>query len=115
MSSPDIVFESEDVRRALRSLALHEAVANAIRRDPAVIEQALDNLARWEKSGVSRPWTEEWRVLLQAPRDTLLAFIVERSERADAMRRVSPFAGVLSNAERHRIFKSFSLWRTHDP
>lgn len=103
----------EDVRRALRRLALHEAVADAIRRDPSAIEHALSNLARWETT-VSGSWIEEWRALLRGPREALLALIVERSERADRLRRSSPFAGVLSDEERLRIFDLFATRRFHD-
>ena len=113
MSSRD-PLGSDHRRLDRRSLALHEAVADAIRRDPAVIDRALDNLSRWEMT-VSGSWIDEWRVLLRGSRDALLAFLVEQSERADRLRQSSPFTGVLSDDERRRIIELLSVERTHDP
>lgn len=97
---------SNDHRRLdQRSLAMHQAVVEKIRRDPAIIEQALRNLARWETSAPG-PWIKEWRSLLQGSRDELLGFMVEQSERADRLRQSSPFAGALSPLERRRIHES---------
>lgn len=97
---------SNDHRRLdQRSLALHLAVAERIGRDSTIIDRALRNLARWETSAPG-PWIPEWRILLQGPRNELLEFMVERSERADRLRQSSPFAGVLSPLERRRIYES---------
>lgn len=88
-----------------RSLAMHQAVAEKIRRDPAIIQHALSNLERWETSAPG-PWITEWRSLLEGNRDDLLGVLVEQSERADRLRQSSPFAGVLSPMERRRIHES---------
>jgi hypothetical protein len=98
---------SDHHRLDQRSLALHRAVSDIIRRDPAVVERALGNLARWETTSPG-PWIEAWRALLLGSRDELLAFLVERSERADRLRQSSPFAGVLSPLERRRIYESYA-------
>jgi hypothetical protein len=98
-------IESDHRRLDERSLALHGAVADAIRRDPAAINRALSNLARWEKT-LDGSWIAEWRTLLLGPQDALLAFLTERSERADRLRQSSPFTGVLSPAQRRRIHES---------
>lgn len=88
-------------------MALHQAVAASIARDPSVIEHARSNLARWEQTAPG-PWIGEWRALLNSPLETLVSFLGERSERADRLRQSSPFAGVLCDAERRRIYESFA-------
>ncbi|TXI74553.1 MAG: hypothetical protein E6Q43_04380 [Dokdonella sp.] len=98
-------FVSDHRRFDQRSLALHSAVAEAIRRNPDGIRRALLNLERWEKS-LQGSWISEWRALLLGPQEALLAFLTERSERADRMRQSSPFTGLLSAAERRRIYES---------
>lgn len=96
---------SDHRRLDQRSLALHSAVADVIRRNPHAIARALSNLARWEKT-LDGSWIGEWRALLLGPRDALLSFLTERSERADQLRQSSPFTGVLSATERKRIYES---------
>ena len=96
---------SADRRIELRSLALHRSVAEMIRRDPLAIERALSNLVRWETS-VQCSWIGEWRELLLGPRERLLTFLTEQSERADRLRQSSPFASVLPSSERRRIHES---------
>lgn len=98
---------NDHTRLDLRSLALHAAVAEIVRRNPGVIEKALQNLSRWESSAPG-PWIGEWRAILLRPREELLSFLVERSERADRLRQSSPFAGVLSQSERRRIYESYA-------
>lgn len=98
-------FVSDHRRLDQRSVALHGAVADAIRRNPAAINRALSNLARWEQT-LEGSWIAEWRALLLGPRDALLSFLTERSERADRLRQSSPFTGVLSATERKRIYES---------
>jgi len=96
---------SDHRRLELRSLALHRAVADMLRREPLAIERALSNLARWETS-VQGSWISEWRELLLGPRERLLTFLTEQSERADRLRQSSPFAGVLPASVRRRIYES---------
>jgi len=100
-----MTFVSDHHRLDQRSLALHVAVADAIHSNPAAIERALSNLARWEKT-LQGSWIAEWRGLLLGPRETLLLFLTERSDRADRLRQSSPFTGVLTASERRRIYES---------
>src|SRR3546814_13938302 len=88
-----------------RSLALHRAVASAIRRDPTVIQKALANISRWEQLAPG-PWLAEWRAVLTGPLETLLALLESPDKNAVRLRQSSPFTGVLSEAERRRIYES---------
>jgi len=98
-----------------RSLALHRAIAEKLRADPALVEVARDNLNRWAlQNGRSQPYWDTWRALLSRPIEELLALIVEESERMTALRQASPFAGILSPAERWAIYARFESARV-DP
>ena len=90
------------------SLALHAAVAAKIRRDPSLVATAAANLERWAATGGWHPYyVDGWRVLLAGPREALLAFLVDDSERACDFRSASPFAGALTAAERWAIWYQF--------
>jgi hypothetical protein len=91
-----------------RSLALHRAIADKLRRDPSLIEVALDNIDRWSlQNSRSQPYWDTWRELLSGPLDVLLALLVEKSERMTALRQATPFAGILSPQERWAIYARF--------
>jgi hypothetical protein len=97
-----------------RSLALHRLVAEKLRRDPDLFNAAGATLARWRRtvSAHSQPYLEEWERLMGQGLEACLAVAVEDSQRATALRQSSPFAGVLSNAERFAFLKA---WRqAHD-
>lgn len=90
-----------------KSLALHAAVAERLRAEPALVERAQAKLETWiARGGRSVPLLIEWRPLLDGPLDTLLAFLTERSERAAQLRSCSPFAGFLDPRERERILRA---------
>ena len=92
----------------LRSIALHRAVAEKLRANPALLDIAHDNLDRWSRTGGhSQPYWDEWRRILGLPLEELLALLVEDSERMAALRQTAPFAGVLDPRERWAIYESF--------
>ncbi len=92
-----------------RSLALHRAVAERVRLDPAVLERARARVAVWLRDGtVHREWAEAWRQILDTGAQACALALVERSERMDDLRQVSPFAGVLDPRERWRILRQTS-------
>lgn len=84
-----------------RSLEMHCLVAEKIRRDPAILDQAADILARWrKKSSHSQPYFEEWQRLINAGLDACLKVATEDSERGNALRQCSPLACLLTQEER---------------
>lgn len=92
-----------------RSLAMHVVIAQKIERDPRLLEIARRNLQQWSarwRVGAPR-WVEEWRRILAQPWPAVAALITEPSERATRLRQSSPFAGILSVAERRRIYEAF--------
>ena len=77
-----------------RSLALHRAIGEKLRRDPSLIRIAFENLDRWSKdAGRSQPYWEEWRKILAKPLPEILTLLEDESEHMTAMRQATPFAG----------------------
>jgi len=92
-----------------RSLAMHAVIARKIERDPALLDIARRNLQRWRGrwERATPGWLNEWQELLKRPWPQIAALITEPSEHASRLRQSSPFAGVLTNAERWRIHAAF--------
>ena len=92
-----------------RSLALHRLVAAKLRADPAILNEARDNLLRWQKMDGSPVLPlSEWEKILSGTPSQVAAFLEERSERATRLRQSSPFAGILTEAERNAVYESYS-------
>jgi hypothetical protein len=89
-----------------RSLALHRAVVERLRADPGHLERARDRVRGWLESGqVARPYAEEWARVLAGSLDEVCALLVDESERARALRQVTPFAGVVDPRTRWQIWR----------
>ncbi len=92
-----------------RSLALHRAIADKLRADPTLLSIAVENIERWSQTaGRSQPYWDAWREILQLPLPEILELLVEDSGRMAAMRQATPFAGVLTPAERWAIYDAFA-------
>ena len=86
----------------LQSLVLHQAAVRLVKKDPALIQKALDTLNRWRARGRSRSdllW-DEWSVVLhrRAWRRALA-----NTERSRELRQASPLTTVLPADTRERI------------
>jgi len=92
-----------------RSLAMHAVIARKIERDPTLLAIAHRNIERWSVRWKDDPpaWLEEWRRVLQQPWQYIAALITEPNEHGARVRQSSPFAGVLTNEERWRIYETF--------
>jgi hypothetical protein len=92
-----------------RSLAMHAVIAQKIDRDPKLLEVPRNNLkrwsARWEKEAPA--WHGRWCAIMDRPWPEIAAIMTEPSEEGAQLRQSSPFAGVLSAAERKRIYEAF--------
>lgn len=89
-----------------RSVALHAAVAERLRADPAVLVRARARVAGWLREGPTHPrYAAAWAELLERPVDDVCAALVERSERMSALRQCTPFAGVVDARHRWRIWR----------
>jgi len=92
-----------------RSLAMHCKITQKISRDPDLLDIARLNLARWNrKSAGQKPgYLQEWRDILDRPWPEIAETITSMSEDSTRLRSSSPFAGILSDMERERIYAAF--------
>lgn len=92
-----------------RSLAMHAVIARKIERDPKLLEIARSNVDRWsaQRDSDSLAWLGQWREILKQPWQNIAALITEPGENAARLRQSSPFAGILTNQERWRIYEAF--------
>jgi hypothetical protein len=92
-----------------RSLAMHCLAAQKIEREPALLEKVRSTLAGWcLKYGSQAPRALlEWRRILKRPWPEIAALITDPGERATRLRQSTPFAGVLSESERQRVYAAF--------
>ena len=95
-------------REDRRSLAYHRLVAVKLLQDPAaVVAKAEANLARMrdaDSSGRSSRYFDAWDALLHGADHELVAVLLDPSEPARDLRQTSPFAGVLTPAERAIVY-----------
>jgi hypothetical protein len=86
----------------LRSLAYHRALARRLRR--AMANDALHLVWQWRETGKIDPlYAAQWEELLRRPLSDIKRVISEDSQSSHDLRQNSPFAGLLSEAERRRI------------
>lgn len=94
--------QSGDGRAERRSLAYHRALAKRLKRP--MVDEALRLLWKWrEQQRIDERYAEQWEEILREPIATVRRIIGEDSQRGRDLRQNSPFAGVLSEAERRRI------------
>jgi hypothetical protein len=108
-------WSSDHGRLDARSSALHQLVAEKIRRDVSVVDIARANIVRWHaESGVPVESSAhaEWLDLLDGPIDQLLAVLESDDQHASRLRQSMPFSGILTLAEREAVFAAFALARS---
>ena len=105
-----VSFVPRMTREDRRSLFLHRAIAEVLRRHPdKTIARARRNLARMtELHPGADALLEEWGRLLDRPTEEIVAVMVDPSLHARDMRQVTPFAGALSAKERTRAYRRFA-------
>jgi hypothetical protein len=88
------------------SLALHAAIADRIRSDPALIARAQRRVEDWLGSGaVAVVYARAWREILARPPEEVARFLEDSGERARQLRQTSPFAGALDPRTRWAIWR----------
>lgn len=105
-----VTFHRPMTREERRSLMLHEAIAERLSEEPSeVIERARRTLDRMSAgpAGASQA-IREWRVILDRPLEDLIPVLVDPSPWARELRHVTPFAGVLTAAERASVYRRFA-------
>lgn len=74
----------------------------------ATLRKARKNLDRLYKAdaGQARRWLDQWDELLSRPTDEIVTAMLARTQTGIDLRQMTPFAGVLSDAERRRAIRS---------
>ncbi len=105
-----VVFVAPLTREDRRSLAVHRAIALKLRHDPTVVlEAAQANLCRSvEQHPHARRLLNEWDDILGRPVENIIESLLDPSPHARDLRHVTPFAGVLSSAERTSVLRRFA-------
>lgn len=89
-------------RAKRRSLAYHRAVARQLRR--TMVDDARHLVWKWREQGkIDERYAQRWEQILSRPVADVRRAISEEGPEADDLRQNSPFAGMLSEAERRRI------------
>ena len=90
-------------------------IVRKVTADPGLLETTRAKVRRWPKMDDSPLLALSDREnILNGPVERVTRFLVEPSERATRLRQPSPFAGVLTEAERQAIYESYSD-RTYHP
>lgn len=92
-----------------RSLVLHKAIAKELRaRETEVLQIARQNILRMRSVNPhATPLLDEWERILQGTIDQIVACFLDPGEHSRDLRQVSPFAAVLTAAQRVAVYRSF--------
>ena len=103
-------FVPATTREDRRSLALHEAIAQRLIEDPvAVTKRARSMLGlMMERHSGAAPLLTQWKAILRCPVSEIAEVLLDPRPRARELRQVTPFAGILSPAERAEVYRRFA-------
>ena len=104
-----IGFHKPMTREERRSLHLHRAIARRLERSPEeVLARARETLSLMRsKHPEAGQLFREWEVILDRPVSELGTALIDPSPQGRELRQVTPFAGVLTAAERTEVYQSF--------
>ena len=86
--------------------AFHQVAIKRLDEKPALVEHALQTLARWQTqrgSSACDPYMAEWQALLSADLSQLQKRVCGGDDHAATLRNTSPLGFVLTPAERHTL------------
>ena len=86
--------------------AFHRAAITRLDEQPALVERALQTIARWQAQrgpNASDPYMHEWQVLLKGDLTLLQARVCADDDHAATLRNTSPLGFALTPAERHTL------------
>lgn len=109
LNSEDLIAEPERTDNGhgpaeLRGLAYHRVLADWL--DHRMIAEARHRVWKWrDEGGLDPRYAGAWEEVLDRPLPEIRRLMAEDSARAIDLRQSSPFAGMLSEAERRRIIE----------
>ncbi len=90
----------------LVSLALHQLAAVRLQTNPALIETAKSNLNKWlEKTPNVTAWLEWQNILETKSLKKVLEIMTAETGEGQRLRSSSPFAGLVTEQERHAVIE----------
>lgn len=115
--SDDERVENSLTYEKMKSLYLHEAVLDELRKDwDKCSTIAYSNIERWKKvhrpDGMSVRYLDEWLKVLDKGFMAVSRVLLGVDEYSCDLRQNSPFAGVLSNEQRLSVLEEFrEYWK----
>ncbi|PID62066.1 MAG: hypothetical protein CSB44_04830 [Gammaproteobacteria bacterium] len=96
-------------REDRRSLAMHREVARRLEEAPEIaLVRARRNLEKWQRLDAGGDaLRKRWALWIELPVTELVMLMLDPGPLAREMRQVSPFAGLLSAAERTAVLRAF--------
>lgn len=89
------------------TLAFHKVAVERLRQRPALMQDAMRVLSRWESGGASsssQRYRDTWRRLLEGGDiDSLASIVCADNEMAATLRSMSPLGFLLAEDERLRV------------
>jgi excisionase family DNA binding protein len=115
-SEVESLLQPNLTRDQFKALWLHRAVAGRLVRHPdRVLTRARINLRRLKEvhpRGMAAQWLDRWQNVLDSGTEAVLETLTSRAPYAIELRQNSPFAGVLTEAERRDVLTAFGTrWR----
>jgi excisionase family DNA binding protein len=111
-SDVEALIEPALTRDQLKELWLHRAVAGKVVQSPAPLLAAaainLRRLRRMHPEGRAWEWLDRWEAVIDDGVDAVLDVLTSSAQYAIELRTTSPFAGILTEAERRAVLESFA-------
>lgn len=85
-------------------MAYHRVIAERLRHQPEILENARRRVETWLSSG-SPFYARKWAEILSGDISSITAFLTDRSELAVELRQSTPFAGAIPPQERWKIWR----------
>lgn len=89
-----------------RSVRLHQAAVERLRKDPQALKEVKETLARWiSRYGADAPRAFlEWQAILAKPLPRIIEVALERTQYGDRLRKSSPLSTLVSRDERRKAY-----------
>lgn len=88
------------------SLAMHSLIAELLRDRPGLLNGPRDRVTSWlADQSVHPAYARAWAELLAGPLERLVGVLEDPGEEATALRHCSPFAGLIDQPTRWRVYR----------
>jgi excisionase family DNA binding protein len=110
LGTPDRQDHSPLTRKDRFSLALHCLVATELLRNEEAVRSRgrtnLETLRRADADGAATSYLDAWDRLLRGDLESLIGALTGTEHAARDLRNVTPFAGVVSDAQRRKLIRT---------